>query len=137
MTTRQAYSSTRVGWGQTQGDIIALLAKYGITDIRFTNYAGKAVVEFLLPDKHWPVRLSMPVDISDRKEADRRYRVLFWYIKSKLEAANSEVTDMETEWLPYVVIGPSTVSERMLPVMDQLGPSTEVFGGLLPPGKDQ
>lgn len=129
--TKQPYRDTRVTWLQTQGHITALLAKYGIHETRFTNYGGHAYVEFILPKEGWPVRISIPVNRHDSKDVNARWRALYWYMKSKFEATKLGLTDLKTEWLPFIAIGDRTVAEGLLPELERRGLKGEAFKALL------
>lgn len=133
---QQPYRYTEVTWLESQGHVTALLAKYGITETRFTNYGGHACIEFLLPKERWPVRLTIPVNLQDQKETNARWRALYWYLKSKLEAAQFGLVDLKTEWLPFIVIGDRTVAEGLLPELERRGLKGEAFKGLLEQGKN-
>jgi len=114
---------------------MALLAKYGITETRFTNYGGHAYVEFILPKEGWPVRLNIPINLQDPKATNSRWRMLFWYLKAKLEAMKFGITDFKTEWLPFIAIGDHTVAEGLLPELERRGLKGEAFGGFLNQGR--
>ncbi len=131
---KQPYRDTRVTWLQTQGYVTALLAKYGIHETRFTNYGGHAYVEFILPKEGWPVRLSIPVDLQDQRGTNARWRMLYWYLKAKLEAMKFGITDFKTEWLPFIAIGDRTVAEGLLPELERRGLKGEAFKALLSRG---
>lgn len=129
-----------VTWAKSQADLASLFAKHNIVSTRFTNYAGQAVVEFLLPEKQWPVRLTVAVDsrgskVEAARELNRMWRVIFWFIKSKLEAVETGLTEMEREWLSYIAIGASTFGDRALPEVDRLRASGSFTGLLLPEGR--
>jgi hypothetical protein len=133
---QQPYRDTKLTWLESQGHVTALLAKYGITETRFTNYGGRAYIEFLLPKERWPVRLSIPVNLQDQKEANARWRALYWYLKSKMEAAQFGLVDLKTEWLPFIVIGDRTVAEGLLPELERRGLKGDAFRSLLQQGVD-
>lgn len=132
---KQPYRDTKVSWLESQGHIMALLAKYGITETRFTNYAGHATIEFILPKEGWPVRLNIPVNLQDQRATNSRWRMLFWYLKAKLEAMKFGITDFKTEWLPFIAIGDKTVAEGLLPELERRGLKAQAFGGFLDQGK--
>ncbi len=131
---QQPYRDTKVTWLESQGHVTALLAKYGIVETRFTNYGGHAYIEFLLPKEGWPVRLSIPVDLQDQKETNARWRALYWYLKSKMEATQFGLVDLKTEWLPFIVIGDRTVAEGLLPELERRGLKGDAFRSLLQQG---
>lgn len=139
-TQRRPYEDTTVTWTKSQADLAGLFAKHDIASTRFTNYAGQAVVEFLLPKSEWPVRLTVAVAAQGSKAADVRelnriWRVVFWFIKSKLEAVETGLTEMEREWLPYIAIGESTFGDRALPEVNRLRANGSFTGLLLPVGR--
>lgn len=132
--SQQPYWDTKVTWQESQVNVTALLVKYGIYETRFTNYGGHAYIEFILPKERWPVRLSIPVNLQDQKETNAHWRALYWYLKSKLEAAKFGLVDLKTEWLPFIVIGDRTVAEGLLPELERRGLKGEAFKGLLERG---
>ena len=141
MPQRRPYEDTTVSWTQSQATLASLFAKHEIISTRFTNYAGQAIVEFMLPKKQWPVRLTVAVAAQGSKAADARelnriWRCVFWFIKSKLEAVEIGLTEMEREWLPYIAIGDGTFSDRVLPEMNRLRAGSS-FAGLLLPGRNE
>ena len=131
---QQPYRDTEVTWMKSQVHVTALLAKYGIYGTRFTNYGGHACIEFILPKEGWPVRLTIPVNLQDQKDLNARWRALYWYLKSKLEAAQFGLADLKTEWLPFIVIGDRTVAEGLLPELERRGLKGDAFKGLLGQG---
>lgn len=132
--SKTPYSNTKVTWLMTQGQLISLLAKYGITDTRFTNYGGHAYIEFILPEKRWPIRLSIPIDSQDLQRTNVRWRMLYWYLKAKMEAMRFGIANLETEWLPFIAIGDKTVAEQLIPELEKRGLKGEAFKGLLTGG---
>lgn len=133
--SQQPYRDTEVTWMKSQVQVTTLLAKYGIYGTRVTNYGGHACIEFILPKERWPVRLTIPVNFQDQKDTNARWRALYWYLKSKLEAAQFGLADLKTEWLPFIVIGDRTVAEGLLPELERLGLKGEAFKGLLERGE--
>jgi len=142
MPQRRPYESTEVSWTKSQADLAAMFAKHNIVSTRFTNYAGQAIVEFMLPEKQWPVRLTVAVDTRGSKaeaarELNRIWRVIFWFTKSKLEAVETGLAEMEREWLPYIAIGDSTFGDRALPEVNRLRASGSFTGLLLTVGREE
>lgn len=124
------YANTKVHFAKSQGEIVELLDKYGIQDVRFTSMgsAGQLVLEFTCPveiQKEWvpaSVRIVIP-GITD-KNRNQLHRALFYYLKSKMEALNFEFVEFVKEFFPYLVTRDN--SGRPTTIYDYLGPQYKV-----------
>lgn len=139
-----AYENTSVPVMQSKASIEAVLAKYHVTDIRWTQSVTDHifVVEFNYPVKrqhdggkyvkvngrsrwvdHYKVIAVAGVRISiqwpdDEREQRRRARVLYWHLKSKLEAVEAGVVSFTEEFLPHIHIGEGrTVYDALAPMV--------------------
>lgn len=139
-----AYDTTSVSAAKSQDDIRKVLLKYGVTDNRFTECWPSGVsVEFnwLRRGDDKVIRIRMVVS-PDRKrmEATRKkygesktqaalrredqerrriYRLLYWRIKTKLEAVEHGIVEFEQEFLADIVLpGGPTVWEEIKPKFD-------------------
>lgn len=138
---REPYAGTKVPWMQTQGHIIALLGKHGISDYRFVGLGSRGMIglEFRwVPHPEQPgltVRIVVP-DVTDENR-NARYRALYWYLKSKFEALQFGFVEFVREFLPYIVTGSGqTVYEVLGPRIAQALESGELPDVLaLPPGE--
>lgn len=157
MPKRTPYADTEVAVERSQTCIRELLVDNGAKAVRFTYRQTEAIVEFLLPSPY-----PDSPDIGYRIEVDTRrvkqpsrwttssadrlvrqvWRVLWWWLKAKMEAAQFGLVDKETELLPYMLVrgehGTTTIAGIILPRMAAGLPSgDDLFGGItpLPPGE--
>lgn len=149
-----AYENTSVPVAQSKASIEQLLRKYHVGDIRWTESATQEIfsVEFNYPIKRervgtvrvpdargrsvlrdkYEVRVVAGVRIqvpwpSDDREQRRRARVLYWHLKSKLEAVENGVVSFTEEFLPHIHIGGGrTVYEALAPLVQR---KSEESGG--------
>jgi|SRR5215472_8173467 len=117
-------------WADTQADIGKLLRKHGIGDVQWSlsDQQRKMALSFVkiikgkrhydsmikdyvedVPDTNVVVRMTVPLK-PEGQERNISFRVLFWYLKSKLEAIAFSFTDgtemfkFEREFFGNVVI---------------------------------
>jgi hypothetical protein len=127
----EAYGNTRVPVAQSRAAIEGLLEARGVRDRRVTTTATLFALDFNWPvretcdlnssgycirHKAWkhvaPLRTVLGVRIvspwpEDDKERRRMARVLFWHLKSKLEAVEAGLLSFEEEFLPHLTLGRS------------------------------
>lgn len=114
MTT--AYEDTSVAAEKSKGQIEKLLKKFNVRAIRFTSYPSYALLEFVREagDKEFvPYRLTVKPKVRDwarntSSELDRAerqvWRVVYWWLKSKLEAIEFGLVEFEQDFLPYILL---------------------------------
>ena len=138
-----AYNDTSVSVSQSKAHIEQLLAKSHVGDTRWTQSLTQEIfaVEFNYPVKRkyvgqesyqsprgrtmWRdkytvevvagVRLAIPWK-GDERDQRRLARVLYWHLKSKLEAVEAGLTSFTEEFLPHIHIGQGRT------VYDAIGP---------------
>jgi hypothetical protein len=123
-----AYKHTTVHWGKSQAQIMALLEKQGVQDIRFTflQSNNQLICEFNFPSKlknkdiNYAVRITIPVESNDDKFKNQIHRALFYYLKTKFEALNFGLIEFAKEFMPHLVItdksgNQKTIHEIILP----------------------
>ncbi len=149
-----AYAETPVSVETSQAQIRKLLQKFQVGAVRFTSFPSSALLEFVREEKgrSVPYRISIRPKLKERsrtagKELDRAerqvWRVVYWWLKAKLEAIEFGLLEFEREMLPFMLISDSqghtaTVGD-VLPkhLQGALAPGEDPFQGVrpaLPPG---
>jgi hypothetical protein len=107
-----AYADTKVPVAQTTRAIEDLLERRGVTDRRTTTTAALFALDFNWPlrDAKGALRTILGVRMvapwpNDERERRRMARVLYWHLKSKLEAVESGLLSFEEEFLPHLTLG--------------------------------
>jgi hypothetical protein len=119
------YSNTTIPPERSKADIEKLLKEHGITDMQWTNYKGDTTLRFL-----WQVTVKgvqkeimfqfTPPRIEAQKriwsQSDQRtikatvqleatsYRLMWWYLKAKLEVVQYGLESLEKEFLSHAVV---------------------------------
>src|SRR4030042_327914 len=114
MMARKPYQDTAVSTGRTQEQLDALLQKRGIHVTRWTAFPDLIRFEFQPKKEGIAYRVEIKVEAgynARESEQIRRaaYRTLFWYVKSKFEAMDAGLADLEREFMPYMITGPDRV----------------------------
>lgn len=107
-----SYSDTKVPVAQSRSAIEDLLERRGVRDRRVTTTSTLFALDFNWPlrDKKGALRTVLGVRIvapwpDDERERRRMARVLYWHLKSKLEAVESGLVAFEEEFLPHLTLG--------------------------------
>ena len=130
LKTKPPYQDTKVSADRTQGDITALLRKYGVSQIRWTtDFAMDQVqLDFIveyekeeqihriavrvtppmfastLKEKTWdPVKGHWKYHITEGANWAQSMRLLYYWIKAKLEAVSFGLNSIEKEFLSDIV----------------------------------
>lgn len=117
-----AYKQTTVHWGKSQAQIMTLLEKQGVQDIRFTFLQSKneLICEFNYPsdidntDKFYGIRIVIKVENDDDKFKNQIHRALFYYLKTKFEALNFGLVEFVQEFMPHLVITDKAGNQKTL-----------------------
>lgn len=114
MPARKPYQNTEVSRGRTQEQLDGLLQKRGIHVTCWMAFPNLIRFEFQPKEKGIGYRVEIKVEKgynARESEQIRRaaYRTLFWYVKSKFEAMDAGLADLEREFLPYMITGPDRV----------------------------
>lgn len=155
--TRNPYEDTSVPVAKSKDQIERLLKKFNVTAIRFTTYPAYAMLEFVrqaTDTELVPYRLTVRPKVRDwarnvQSELDRAerqvWRVVYWWLKPKLEAIEFGLVEFEQDFLPYMLIGgyegkPETVAKVFFErLAGRVALPDDPFGGLrpqLPRGKE-
>jgi len=123
----RSYSQTQVRVENSQAEITRELAKYGIFMVQHTQtndvFAVAFQVELEEVKKPVTVRIDVPYK-RDEDEVDKfgwkdqriKYRVLFFYIKSLLNAWDNGLKAFLDIFMPHIVLpGGRTISQDLLP----------------------
>ena len=113
-TGKTPYRGTEVTTGRTQEAIRLLLKKYDAGTTRFTMAGMHITMEFIRHGQGY--RIAAESLGLDEKSERQIWRVVFYWLKSKLEVVNFGLMEFETEFLPYALIsGGQTVNEAISP----------------------
>ena len=119
------YASTKVAPEQTKAEIEKLLKEHGIKDIQWTMFEGRTTLKFLhhvtvkgvertigftfqppiIPHmiRQYNSKTFCYEKVSINNEPVA-YRLLFWYLKSKLEAVEYGLQSMEKEFMAHIMV---------------------------------
>lgn len=163
MPSQSLYDKAK-NWRDTQADIAKLFQKYGIGDTQWSisDAQKKAALSFVKdfkpktkvdpvtykrvevqPGSRMVVRLTFPI-ATEGKDRNVAFRVLYWYLKSKLEALSfafqdgTELLSWQQEFFGHTMIEdatgrPATAYEAFTSGNVQLAPPSDVIA--LPGGK--
>ena len=125
------YSNTTVPMEKTKAEIEILLKAYGVKGIQWTSIGNEEDLKFLMEVTVRGVRRELAfqvkpsqVQITKRvpgrglvktEDRNQEYRLLYWWIKSKLEAVYWGLSTIEKEFLSQVIVslpnGPTTMGD--------------------------
>lgn len=134
-----AYEQTSVAVPKSQDAIRKLIMSHGGFGIAFisdrdphTSFSQEGLhAKVLIDSKPYAIKIMAVVKpVSEKlptkqrlnrieQEERRIWRVLYHHLKSVFEAADSGVMDFRELMLPYILVGEQTISEHILPVMDE------------------
>lgn len=129
--TSNAYKNTSVYWGKSQSQIMTMLEKIGIKQIRFTSLEDRFVLEFVaqFDERQVPkgVRIVTPIRVTKNDNPEKRnkelnyiHRVLLNHLKAKFIAIQSGIAEFEHEFMAHLIITDknghtTTMGEALLP----------------------
>lgn len=136
------YEHTTIPPERTKGEIEKLLKDHGISDIQWTTYKGDTILRFLWHltikgiEKEIMFEFKPPI-IDTKKMIQTKYgrtkatvqleatayRLLYWYLKNKLEAVQFGLQSIEKEFLSQAVVAlpngkETTVGESIESVLE-------------------
>jgi len=142
MARSRAYQNTGVSAYKTQDDLDSLISGYGVQVTRWTNFPDLIRFEFQLNRVGYRVDVPVPAG-RDQKERDQlrreKARVLFYYMKAKMTAAESGVADLAHEFLSFMITGTDRVFFQDVDDAMQQGARSLPLGQdspLLPEGRE-
>ncbi|RJP53598.1 MAG: hypothetical protein C4583_04230 [Anaerolineaceae bacterium] len=140
-------NQTSVSPDRSRAEIERTLQRYGATGFMYGWSERGAVIGFMLNGRQYRAVLEIPARDAFRKSERgrsrtvtqmsnaheqalrQRWRALALVIKAKLEAVNSNISTVETEFLPWMVLpNGQTVGQWMMPQLDAIYQS-----GKMPP----
>ena len=127
------YRDTKVPYTRTKAQIEKLLTDYGVEGVQWTTYKGEEDLKFIVSAEVRGVKRELMIQVKPPQMFARRrvrgrglvttpnrnqaYRLLFYWIKSKLEAVVWGLSTIEKEFLSQVTValpdGDTTVGEIM------------------------
>lgn len=130
---RLPYKDTKVGWHKTKGQIDQLLNDYGVTGVQWTTYKGEESLKFIVEAEVKGVKREIGIEVSpplifvkrrtprrglvQTRNRNQEYRLLYWWLKSKLESVIFGLSTIEKEFLAQVMValpdGSTTVGTIM------------------------
>lgn len=114
------YADTPVPYTRTKGEIELLLNTYGVKGVRWTSLQGQAdVLEFIVETEVRGVKKTIVISVKPPqifvkkrphgrgpiltvRNPDQEYRLLFYWIKSKIEAVTWGLSTIEREFLSQI-----------------------------------
>ncbi len=114
--TNTAYKQTTVSASKSRDDIEKLLAKVGVVGFRWGSNLQNAeeTIEAALDWKGRRVGFRITVKYDDEKHRRQVMRALYWYMKSKIEAIEFGLVELEREFLPYLLTNTGKTVADML-----------------------
>jgi hypothetical protein len=103
----------------TIAELGRVMVRYGCEDFGYAERPDAAMVEFTW--KRRQLRMVMPLERGDAQSRRQRWRALLLVCKAKLEAVESGVATVESEFLASLIL-PSgqTIGELMVPRIDRV-----------------
>lgn len=105
-TTLKSYAGTTVTPAQSRQNVEELLIKVGAKGFRWAStvgYPGREVLEAGIEWEDSQIAFRLVVLFDDEKQRKQKMRALYWYMKTKIEAVQMGLVDMEHEFLPYLL----------------------------------
>ena len=109
MKTRLPYESTEIAPEQTQAKITGLLYQHGAEATRWTTEKdGSTILEFMFSVEGGARRLAFRIvppillDAHGRRRTAQSMRLLFWWLKSQMEAIRYGLTSVEETFMAHI-----------------------------------
>ena len=135
------YEETEIPAARTQGEIISLLYGSGAEATRWSSTKdGDMELEFIFPVKgrkvSFRIRTPLLKDSRGKPKPDQSARLLWWWLKSQLEAIRYGLVSVEEAFLAQAVasLEGRTVAEILLPRLRQ---GSEILPALPGPGGER
>lgn len=145
------YDYTQVAVERSQAEIRRLLSRFNVEATRFTSFPAYALLEFVRRDPDGngviPYRITVQPKVgkqprNTQRELDRAekqvWRVVYYWLKSKLEAIQFGLLEFEQEFLPHMLLADGRGREETVDkvfferLAGRLGSPDDPFGGLRP-----
>lgn len=136
------YRNTKVTMDKSLAEIRAMLKQYDVNDVSHTVRGdGLITMIFARPDEvgHMSAYKFQVRTLTPDNQGERQImRMLYWWMKAKLETISFGIADFATEMLPYQLIagegGYQTVAESVIPQLKAGGTDIDPFMPALPSG---
>lgn len=143
-SSKLPYYNTTISQEQTKAEMEKLLKDHGIKDIQWTTYKGQTELKFLhriqikgvereigfvfrppiilIPRRQYDSKFNRYVKVNVPHDA-MSYRLLWWYLKAKLEAVEYGLETVEKEFMSHILVSlpdgsQSTIGENFIGVID-------------------
>lgn len=147
------YKTTTVPWERTKGQIEKLLNDYGVEGTQWTNYKGKEDLKFIVNAEVQGVYRELMIQVEPpqmfiRKRVPRQgmvkmenknqaYRLLYYWIKSKLEAVMWGLSTIEKEFLSQVTVALPDGTTTVGAIMERYIANDKLAALPAPPKKEE
>ena len=125
----KSYANTTVSPHRSKEQIEELLQRVGATGFVWKSFTGEETIQALLEWQGKKLGFQIEIRYEDERERKQRLRAMYWYLKSKIEAIQFGLVELEREFLPYLLTQSGrTVFEEIgenLPTMLALPSGTE------------
>ena len=109
-----AYRGTVVPAHKSRDEMEKILKRVGAEGFRWSSFGGRETLEAFIKWNEKTIAFRLAVDYTSEREQMQKLRALYWYLKSKLEAIEFGLVDIEQEFLPYLLTkGGRTVYEEL------------------------
>jgi hypothetical protein len=132
-TTLKSYAGTTVSPARSRQHIQDLLERVGAKGFRWTQGVGFPGREQLDVGLEWEGRdlaFRLMITFEDEGEQKQKMRALYWFLKTKVEAVQMGLVDMQQEFLPHLLTGSG---DKARTVWQELGENNMK---LLPPSQE-
>lgn len=143
---RIPYQGTQVSVEKSKAAIDTLLEKYNVQDVIWASRRGEFLVLGFVIEKadrgthrHIPIRIKLPLLVRhyrdgrsnpDVPQPKATYRLLFYFIKAKLEAVESGLETIEESFMPHIVVdGKRTLKDVYLNQLPAVNNSRQLMMG--------
>ena len=112
----KSYAKTSVSVASSRESIDQLLEKIGAVGFRWSSEIGQGreTLEALIEVDEKKLGFRLTVTCGDERERRQMMRALYWYLKTKVEAIQFGLVDLEREFLPYLIMrSGQTVAEEL------------------------
>jgi len=98
------YKSTTVSYMKTQLKVDQLLRTFEITNTRWTNLEDQLIFEFNKKIENKSIGIRIIIKGINDKNRNQMYRILFHYLKTKLEFISCGLVEFLQEFMPHLVV---------------------------------
>ena len=101
-----SYASSTVSPSRSREQVEELLIRVGAAGFRWESsvgFPGHEVLEAALLWEGSKLAFRIRVRFEDERQRKQKMRALFWYMKTKIEAIQMGLVDLQHEFLPYLL----------------------------------